>query len=131
MTKNLKVIKPFFVLEEGDTLELNDNGMYTTEYTTESSGLTTANGHIDSMYQSKYSISTEYADLLKKAGFLQEVSEKGDFVNVFDEIDTLIKRYEEDLKNVDENAPICLQVEKETVLKNLIHVLNHLNSLKK
>ena len=56
------------------------------------------------------------------------------FVNVFDEINGLIEKYEYDLANVDEelkNEPECVRLEKTTVLTNLLKVLNYLKDLKK
>jgi hypothetical protein len=62
-------------------------------------------------------------------------NEKNDkFVNVFDEIHDMLETYTEELSNIDEdmaNQPACLKIEKETVLRNLINALSHLNSLKK
>lgn len=67
---------------------------------------------------------------------MKEIEEKQNapFVNVFDEINTLMDTYQDELNKLDAdmaNMPACLKVEKETVLNNLITVLEHLNSLRK
>ena len=70
-------------------------------------------------------------------GYLEEVNEnenKTSFVNVFDEIDTLLEKYKKGMENLEEDMiglPACVKVEKETVLSNLITLLEHLKSLKK
>ena len=73
-------------------------------------------------------------------GYLAEVKktepilEKKDFVNVFEEIDSLLEDYTIDLGNLDEemaDMPACLKVERKTVLDNLVTLLTHLKSLKK
>jgi hypothetical protein len=46
----------------------------------------------------------------------------------------MLEEYNEELGNIDDDMadePACLKVEKETVLRNMIKVLEHLNSLKK
>ena len=56
------------------------------------------------------------------------------FVNVFDEIDDMLIKYNADLHNIDKDMkgqPECLKVEKPTVLSNLIKVLTHLKGLRK
>ena len=60
--------------------------------------------------------------------------EKGNFVNIFDQIDALIDSYTYELNTIDESmkdSPACMKVEKETVLRNMIKLLDHLKSLKK
>ena len=54
--------------------------------------------------------------------------------STLDKIEKLAKMYDEELDNIDkdfENSPACLKVEKETVLRNMLKVLEHLHSLKK
>lgn len=134
MTNTLKVIKPFFVMEEGDTFEKTENGSYRSEY---SSSYSVAGSDIDadSVYNSSYEISESYAKALLNEGILEEVAPKRDsFVNVFDEIENLLKAYNDDLCKLEEDmkdAPACLKVEKETVLRNMSKLLDHLYSLKK
>lgn len=136
MSKILKVVKPFFIMEPGDTFELSaDEKEYVSTLDMEH--------HEDdeecsmvSSYSAKYSISKEYAENLIAEGFLVEDIPAQDkkFVNVFDEIADLRKEYKNELAAIDDemaNMPACLKVEKETVLTNLINVLDYLNSLKK
>lgn len=133
MSNTLKVIKPFSFLEEGDVLELNDNGMYQSVYKSEY----TANDEDcenAASFTSIFEISKETAESLIRGGFLSQESEKGNFVNIFDQIDRLIANYTHELNNIDESmkdSPACMKVEKETVLRNMIKLLNYLKSLKK
>lgn len=138
MSKILKVIKKFYLLEIGDTLELSENGLeYTNVHNEELSESDETGSDISARFTSTYSISTDYAKLLIEEGYLapyDEPEQTKSFVNVFDEIDTMLDTYNEELDNLDEDfadEPACLKVEKETVLRNMIKVLNHLNSLKK
>lgn len=135
MTKILKVIKPFYVLEEGDTLELSKDGStYTSVYNEEHHEDSDDNSTVTSSYSSVYSISTAYAKTLVENGYLEEVKEQKDFVNIFDEIDRLLTKYYDDLNNLlygKNDDPKCMQVEKETVLQNMIKLLEHLKNLKK
>lgn len=141
MSKVLKVIKPFFVLDIDDTLELSQDGTsYSSVYKEQTSQSDDASSNIQSTYTSEYTISVDYAKLLIEEGYLAEVKksepvvDKRDFVNVFEEIDMLIEDYTEALRNIDDemaNMPACLKVERKTVLDNLITLLTHLKSLKK
>lgn len=132
MGKKLKVINPFFVMEEGDEFELSKDGKYVSEYSAEYSD----NDSIASSYRSTYEISSEMAKSLVADGYLEEIKEdkRENYVNVFNEIEKLISEYASQLKDIEnefENMPACLRVEKETVLSNMVKVLNHLHSLKK
>lgn len=134
MTKTLKVINPFFVMEVGDTFERTEDGKYVSSYSSTYSSADSDNNCADSTYNSTYEISENYANTLVQEGFLEEVKPESDYVNVFDEINKLIDVYATDLKNMSQemlDAPECLKVEKRTVLENLIKTLDHLNSLKK
>lgn len=139
MTKILKVVKPFFVMEIGDTFEYdNDTNQYKSVYNVENNSSNDNNSTVMSSYSSVYTISTEYAKVLIGQGYLEQVDENSaeskKFVNVFDEISNLISVYNKDLADVlrsDDNTPQCLKVERETVLRNMIKLLEHLNSLKK
>lgn len=135
MTKILKVIKPFYVLEEGDTLELSKDGStYSSVYNEEHHEDSDDNSTVTSSYSSVYSISTAYAKTLVENGYLEEVKEQKDFVNIFDEIDRLLTKYYDDLNKLlygKNDDPKCMQVEKETVLQNMIKLLEHLKNLKK
>lgn len=136
MTKILKVIKPFFVMENGDTFEYNtDTDQYESVYNEEHNSSNEDNSTVVSSYNSVYRISKEYAKMLLDNGYVEEVDEKKRFVNIFDEIDNKLSEYNNELytleTKVDENTPQCLLVEKETVLRNMIKLLEYLKGLKK
>lgn len=136
MTKILKVIKPFFVMEEGDTFECNEEtNQYESVYNEEHNSSNEDNSTVVSSYNSVYRISKEYAKMLLDNGYVEEVDEKKRFVNIFDEIDNKLNEYNNELYTLktkaDENTPQCLLVEKETVLRNMIKLLEYLKGLKK
>lgn len=136
MTKILKVIKPFFVMENGDTFEYNaDTDQYESVYNEEHNSSNEDNSTVVSSYNSVYRISKEYAKMLLDNGYVEEVDEKKKFVNIFDEIDNKLNEYNNELYTIktksDENTPQCLLVEKETVLRNMIKLLEYLKGLKK
>lgn len=136
MTKILKVIKPFFVMENGDTFEYNaDTDQYESVYNEEHNSSNEDNSTVVSSYNSVYRISKEYAKMLLDNGYVEEVDDKKRFVNIFDEIDNKLSEYNNELYTLktkdDENTPQCLLVEKETVLRNMIKLLEYLKGLKK
>lgn len=136
MTKILKVIKPFFVMENGDTFEYNaDTDQYESVYNEEHNSSNEDNSTVVSSYNSVYRISKEYAKMLLDNGYVEEVDDKKRFVNIFDEIDNKLSEYNKELyvlkSKSDENTPQCLLVEKETVLRNMIKLLEYLKRLKK
>ena len=136
MTKILKVIKPFFVMESGDTFEYNaDTEQYESVYNEEHNSSNEDNSTVVSSYNSVYRISKEYAKMLLDNGYVEEVDEKKRFINIFDEIDNKLSEYNNELCDIktkaDENTPQCLLVEKETVLRNMIKLLEYLKGLKK
>lgn len=136
MTKILKVIKPFFVMENGDTFEYNaDTDQYESVYNEEHNSSNEDNSTVVSSYNSVYRISKEYAKMLLDNGYVEEVDEKKRFVNIFDEIDNKLNEYNNELYTLktkaDDNTPQCLLVEKETVLRNMIKLLEYLKGLKK
>ena len=136
MTKILKVIKPFFVMESGDTFEYNaDTEQYESVYNEEHNSSNEDNSTVVSSYNSVYRISKEYAKMLLDNGYVEEVNEAKKFVNIFDEIDNKLNEYNNELYTLktkaDENTPQCLLVEKETVLRNMIKLLEYLKGLKK
>lgn len=136
MTKILKVIKPFFVMENGDTFEYNaDTDQYESVYNEEHNSSNEDNSTVVSSYNSVYRISKEYAKMLLDNGYVEEVDDKKRFVNIFDEIDNKLSEYNNELyalkTKADENTPQCLLVEKETVLRNMIKLLEYLKGLKK
>lgn len=136
MTKILKVIKPFFVMENGDTFEYNaDTDQYESVYNEEHNSSNEDNSTVVSSYNSIYRISKEYAKMLLDNGYVEEVDDKKRFVNIFDEINNKLSEYNNELcvlkSKADENTPQCLLVEKETVLRNMIKLLEYLKELKK
>lgn len=136
MTKILKVIKPFFVMEDGDTFEYNaDIDQYESVYNEEHNSSNEDNSTVVSSYNSVYRISKEYAKMLLDNGYVEEVDDKKRFVNIFDEINNKLYEYNNELcslkSKADENTPQCLLVEKETVLRNMIKLLEYLKGLKK
>lgn len=136
MSKTLKVITPFFTLNIGDVLTLSDNGRFYESIQEEKFGQNTDDGgDFESIFSSSVKISVDKAKEFVEDGYLSEETDAQDkFVNVFDEIDTLLNEYKNDLKDVNadkDDVPACLKVEKTTVLTNLIKVLTHLKNLKK
>lgn len=136
MTKILKVIKPFFVMENGDTFEYNaDTDQYESVYNEQHNSSNEDNSTVVSSYNSVYRISKEYAKMLLDNGYVEEVDDKKRFVNIFDEINNKLSEYNNELcvlkSKADENTPQCLLVEKETVLRNMIKLLEYLKGLKK
>lgn len=136
MTKILKVIKPFFVMENGDTFEYNaDTDQYESVYNEEHNSSNEDNSTVVSSYNSVYRISKEYAKMLLDNEYVEEVDKKARFVNIFDEIDNKLSEYNEELYTLsngdNDDTPQCLLVEKETVLRNMIKLLEYLKGLKK
>lgn len=133
MTNRLRVKTPFFNLEVGDILTLSEDKKFYEHVTSE--GYDNKDSHFK--FDASFKVDAEYANELVNEGYLEIVIEKvaaKDFKNIFTEIDILIDTYSKELSNLDEEfkeKPACLKVEKRTVLKNLIKVLNHLKTLKK
>ena len=128
------VVKPFFVMEAGDTFERTNNGTYASVYSSEYSSADADGDDVESSYTSRYEINESYAQSLINDGFLKEVKDRDNFVNVFDEIEKLKGVYEQELATLDvdyANAPACLKVEKKTTLENMKKLLEHLAGLKK
>lgn len=135
MSKILRVINSFFVMEVGDTFTLSEDGKFYVAERNEEFHKAGEKNELNSTFNSTFNISIDYAKDLIENGYLEEVEpvSKG-FVNVFDEIDSLIYRYQKDLDNIDADMagePQCVKVEKTTVLTNIISVLNHLKTLRK
>lgn len=139
MAKTLRVIDPFFVMELGDLFEYSeDSKMYISVhnedfYNTDGNSVDS----VKSSYNSEFSISPDYAKTLINEGYLEEVSDaekSTSFVNIFDEIDNLLAKYKTGLKTIEKDMaelPACVRVERQTVLTNMITLLEHLKSLKK
>ena len=138
MAKILRVIDPFFVMEIGDTFEYSEESkMYVSKHKEEFYKMDSEDvNEVKSSYNAEFQISTEYAQSLIKDGYLEEVveDEKPAFVNIFDEINTLLDRYKSGLETLEKDTiglPACVKVERESVLTNLVTLLEHLKSLKK
>lgn len=137
MNKTLNVIEPFMYFEPGDVFERTEDGNYVCEDSEFTTVNNESNGEMKTSYTSKFVISNKYAEELVKKGILEDpfaTKNTEPFVNVFDEIDDMLTIYSNELKNLDEDMkdqPICLKVEKTTVLNNMIKLLNHLKGLKR
>lgn len=139
MDKNLKVVKNFDQMKVGDIYNLSDdNKTYVCEINNDNSYVDARSGAtMQSKNSYKHEISTAYAEKLMDLGYLAPVTKKTDdteYKNVFDEMKRLQENYIEDLKSLDEkykDQPACVKVEAETVLVNMIKLIDHLLSLKK
>lgn len=140
MTKTLRVIEPFFVMELGDMFEYSEDSKMYVSIHNEDFYNNDNNSSVDSIkssYSSEFQISVDYAKTLIKEGYLEEVPEaekNTNFVNIFDEIDNLLTKYKSGLKTIEKDMaelPACVKVERQTVLTNMITLLEHLKSLKK
>lgn len=133
MSKTLQVIEPFLTLEVGDKFELTEDGKQYIHTENETFSSADVEGDdVTSAYTSSFSISIPYAKCLIDQGFLSEETETKSFVNIFDEIDRLLYTYSKELSEINtNNMPKCVAVEKETVLENMIKLLNYLKDLKK
>lgn len=137
MSKILRVIEPFIGADVDDTFVLSDDSKYYVAERNEEFRTAKDSGEIASIFNSTFKISPEWAKQLVEDGFLVEVEDskqKASFVNVFDEIENLLKKYTYELHNLQKDmadAPECLKVERTTVLINIVNVLNHLKALRK
>ena len=129
----LKVVDQFYNLEVGDILTLSDDKNFYEYNVSEGS----SDKDSKFTFNASFKINSDYAKELIKQGYLEEVVEKQsnpEFKNIFTEIDTLLSTYYSELDSLDvefANKPTCLKVEKNTVLNNLIKVLEYLKDLKK
>ena len=135
MAKTLRVISDFLDMNPGDTFEYNeDTKMYVAERSEEFHRSDDSDSELRSIYSSSFAISEGYAKELIQDGILEDADDTKNFVNVFDEIDSLTSRYENELKNLNKDMkefPECMKVERTTVLTNMITLLTYLKSLKK
>ena len=136
MAKTLRVISDFLDMVPGDTFEYDENkGMYVAEHSEEFHRSDDSDSELRSIYSSSFAISEGYAKELIQDGVLEDTNDDSKrFVNVFDEIDNLTSRYENELKNLSKDMkefPECMKVERTTVLNNLLSVLDYLKGLKK
>ena len=139
MDKNLKAIKSFDQTKAGDTYKLSEDGKtYVCQVNYDNSYFDTRTGNVMRSKNSYiHEISIEYAKKLIESGYLAPVTKKTDcteYKNVFDEIERLLDTYTKDLSDLDDtykDQPACTKLEAETVLTNMIKVLNHLLTLKR
>ena len=137
MAKILRVVEPFLVVNLGDVFEYsNEEKMYISKHNEEFYKADDTANDVKSSYTSEFKISVEYAKALVEEGYLEEATEVSDksFVNIFDEIDSLLTKYKKGLETIEQDMadlPICVKVERQTVLTNMITLLEHLKSLKK
>ena len=122
--KELKVIEPFFNLEIGDKLTLTEDGKSYVFTDSDSSVDKTESGDSKFSFSAIFKIDSVYAQELIKNGYLEEVDYKKNdtFRNVFDEIDIMLNRYNEELDNLDrdfDDKPACLKVEKRHSFKRI------------
>lgn len=138
MAKTLRVIDPFFIMDTGDLFEYSDESkMYEAKRSEEFYKMDGESvNEVKSKFSSEFQISEEYAKTLIEEGYLEEAKEqeKPAFVNIFDEIDTLLAKYKNGLETIEKDTaglPACVKIERESVLTNLVTLLEHLKSLKK
>lgn len=137
MAKILRVVEPFLVVNLGDVFEYsNEEKMYVSKHNEEFYKADDTANDVKSSYTSEFKISVEYAKALVEEGYLEEATEVSDksFVNIFDEIDSLLTKYKKGLETIEQDMadlPVCVKVERQTVLTNMITLLEHLKSLKK
>lgn len=137
MAKILRVIDPFFVMDLGDTFEYDEDAkMYVSKHKEDFYKMDDGSiNEIKSSYNSEFQISEDYAKTLIEDGYLEESEDnKSTFVNVFDEINNLLDKYKNGLETLEKDTvglPACVKVERESVLTNLVTLLEHLKSLKK
>ena len=137
MAKILRVVEPFLVVNLGDVFEYsNEEKMYISKHNEEFYKADDTANDVKSSYTSEFKISVEYAKALVEEGYLEEATEVSDksFVNIFDEINSLLTKYKKGLETIEQDMadlPVCVKVERQTVLTNMITLLEHLKSLKK
>ena len=141
MTKTLKVIDPFLRLDVGDMFERTESGDYMSTVHENFTNNTDDGKEFTTRYSANFVISEDYAEQMVKDGYLEEVSEakseenkeKQGFVNVFDEINNLLYKFNNELNEIKKSEGVhpAIVREGEVVYTNLITVLEHLKSLKK
>lgn len=133
MKDRLKIVNDYFLgVKKGEMLNKTSDGSY--EFSRESK---TIHNGIQKKTEVRVSISAEQAEDLIKKNILEEVdddSNNNSHVNVFDEIERLIDVHKNELNSLDDkykDSPLCMKVEAQTVLTNLIKILEYLFSLKR
>lgn len=137
MTKKIKVISPFYGLAVGDTLTLSDdNKTYVFE---EHKGINSDTG-LQSKFDLIFKISANKVKELVELGTFAYVEEdkeekkSSSFVNIFDEIDSLLEDFQVEAKKVteeDKDKPNWLRREYSNVINSNVDLLMYLKSLKK
>lgn len=130
--KQYKVIKEFGCAQKGDVLNENEEGIF--ELVVEC--------NCDDCHCSRsICISSDIADTLALAGYLEEFEEVSPQCTpeyklelVSERIDEMLKQYEQDhnmlIEQYEEgDLPQCVKVEADTVYFNLNKVLNHLKNM--
>lgn len=135
MDKVLKVIKPFAQMQVGEVLEYDSEKNEYTNTQSQSYSKLDEDDTYTVKCTSLLTLNTDYINKLIESGYLEPVKEdKGnEHVNIFDKIDEYLKIYVNEIKNLKEDmkeAPACLTLEKQTVLENLIRLLDDLKSYK-
>ena len=130
--KTYKVIKEFGCAQKGDLLQENEEGLF--ELSVEC--------NCDDCYCSRnICISSDIADTLATAGYLEEAKEmttvsiaEDKLEEVLSFIDEKIEQYEQDHEALiaqynEGDVPQCVKVEADTVYFNLIKVLNKIKEI--
>ena len=127
--KQYKVIKEFGCAQKGDVLQENEEGLFELNETCD----------CNDCYSSRsICISSDIADTLLSASFLEEVEEVNSCCDkakeALDYINKLIEQYENDHESLMEeynegNLPQCVKVEADTVYFNLNKVLNAIKTI--
>lgn len=130
--KQYKVIKEFGCAQKGDVLNENEEGIF--ELVVEC--------NCDDCHCSRsICISSDIADTLALAGYLEEFEEVSTQCTpeyklelISERIDEMLKQYEQDhnmlIEQYEEgDLPQCVKVEADTVYFNLNKVLNHLKDM--
>jgi hypothetical protein len=129
--KTYKVIKEFGCAQKGDVLQENEEGLF--ELSMEC--------NCDDCYCSRnICISSDIADTLASAGYLEEFEEEVNepYINkveeVLDFVEEKIEQYTADHEALtaqynEGDVPQCVKVEADTVYFNLIKVLNKIKEI--
>lgn len=130
-----KVIKEFDSLKKGNVLEnVEDPEIYSFEEETENTYkyVSYSEDIIKDLEDKGYLLPLEEIVSEDNCTYCQELEDK--ICSVVDEIDSLLKQYQEDNEDVSEKfangeLPYCAKVEADTVHTNLTKVLNHIKEL--
>ena len=127
-----KVIKEFGCAQKGDVLQENEEGLFELNETCDCS---------DCYCSRSICISSDIADTLAHAGYLEEAKEmttvsiaKDKLEEVFNFIEEKIEQYTSDHEALtaqynEGDVPQCVKVEADTVYFNLIKVLNKIKEI--